>query len=1053
MQAMSLGALQLQDTRIFKQLSKQCRDTSFSGLPGNVQAIADEAAAWLKRFPHRHPEFTLHDEVHCVRVVYLMGNVLGDQVSSLNACECALLILSAYFHDIGMVPDDAKINQIKDTPEWREHEGTWAQEHPNYGSIQSLLQNQQISQVDRGRAEDRLVQLRAAMLTDYLRPLHAQLSAEHFIEHYAADQRLKLQNVSMAESIARLCRSHTETAASLTADNGFHLDELLGTFSINTQRLAFVLRLADILDFDRDRTPDSLYRSIAFANEVSLAEWGKHRGVYGWKITPGEIAFSARFIHPAYERTCREFMDWIDDELEAAHRWSRNLPAGHADAAINLPIRVDRGRIGPDRDAATNRPKYDYADLEFSLSRDEIVKLLMTDKLYNNQSLFIRELLQNALDALRHLSAVYAADNKEPHGLKVEFEHTQEDTGFHTVVCRDNGIGMDAQIVRRFLTKAGRSYYRSPEFEQERVRFRRKDCDFDPCARFGIGFLSCFMFGDEITIRTRKDSGPGHAKGEPLVVEIAGLGNIITVRQGEPDQPTGTEVSIRSRKPISVFDVWTDPVNLCGVIQGYAIATEFPITARANVNQKHRQIEISTVTEAPKTDLDLAFAEVCSDTLTSDFSDADPRLNGAIRCTFLVDAQGNPAVENEDACWSKPTDKQRVDNSPNYRRSLIKKTDNKIIDSGERFFDYERRQIACDGILVAGNPGRGNEKKSHRLFRLGHVGIPDTFGGLAFLLYARGELKPELTPARRFPDSIFHNNEPRIVRLFKIAGRATGNLLHELAIRCSHGADRSIFWQLAEVESIHLEYLQARTVWSSLPLPFCTSDHVHWLTTSEAGPLTLSWQEKTFQVRTTDGALLSPTVEITQWHIKNRGIVTPDSLARLTMIDATITRNYTDQGAFTVHPSANSDSVSSMSVQEYMDHDSYENAIHFDPAIKKYICIAGPRGLINRDHPVSRRLIATQHVKWQDRSLIDRFCCWLTGWTASGGLLGANLNTKKPNLGLRRLGLLYRTINWSDIDDTLQPPYRFLSQDGSEYQLDAQRLESFSELPADVEDE
>ena len=96
-----------------------------------------------------------------------------------------------------------------------------------------------------------------------------------------------------------------------------------------------------------------------------------------------------------------------------------------------------------------------------------------------------------------------------------KLSHFLDENGFEIIQCKDNGVGMDLNIVTRFLTKAGRSYYRSPEFERERAFFREKGVDFDPCSQFGIGFMSCFMLGDRINISTRRDYGSGRKWGDP----------------------------------------------------------------------------------------------------------------------------------------------------------------------------------------------------------------------------------------------------------------------------------------------------------------------------------------------------------------------------------------------------------------------------------------------------------------------------------------------------------------------------------------------------------
>ena len=111
------------------------------------------------------------------------------------------------------------------------------------------------------------------------------------------------------------------------------------------------------------------------------------------------------FEHPAYEKAARSFLDWIDEELNSCHAFIGKFTSEFSEYKIELAEKVDRTRL--------KAKNYIYHDLEFSLSRDEIIKLLMTDKLYKNTSLFIRELLQNSLDALRLRKAIYQKDGFE----------------------------------------------------------------------------------------------------------------------------------------------------------------------------------------------------------------------------------------------------------------------------------------------------------------------------------------------------------------------------------------------------------------------------------------------------------------------------------------------------------------------------------------------------------------------------------------------------------------------------------------------------------------
>src|SRR3712207_2817701 len=55
-------------------------------------------------------DFTLHDDQHAFRVAQSMAQLIAPEtLSALNAYELALLLLSAYLHDIGMTPAQRRV--------------------------------------------------------------------------------------------------------------------------------------------------------------------------------------------------------------------------------------------------------------------------------------------------------------------------------------------------------------------------------------------------------------------------------------------------------------------------------------------------------------------------------------------------------------------------------------------------------------------------------------------------------------------------------------------------------------------------------------------------------------------------------------------------------------------------------------------------------------------------------------------------------------------------------------------------------------------------------
>ena len=60
------------------------------------------------------PEYTLHDGDHLFRVLYLMEKLITvEKLNQLSTPELLLLILTAFFHDIGMAPKEKEIRAWK----------------------------------------------------------------------------------------------------------------------------------------------------------------------------------------------------------------------------------------------------------------------------------------------------------------------------------------------------------------------------------------------------------------------------------------------------------------------------------------------------------------------------------------------------------------------------------------------------------------------------------------------------------------------------------------------------------------------------------------------------------------------------------------------------------------------------------------------------------------------------------------------------------------------------------------------------------------------------
>jgi len=125
--------------------------------------------------------------------------------------------------------------------------------------------------------------------------------------------------------------------------------------------------------------------------------------------------------------------------------------------------------------------------LEMKFDFDGLIQLLARN-LYSEKRVFIRELIQNAHDAIMRRRA------KEGDAFvgKISIETRPDELRF---VIRDTGIGMNKNDLIEYLSTVGKGA----------TRIARKEQDIEGLiGLFGIGFLSAFVVASRVEVRTRR---------------------------------------------------------------------------------------------------------------------------------------------------------------------------------------------------------------------------------------------------------------------------------------------------------------------------------------------------------------------------------------------------------------------------------------------------------------------------------------------------------------------------------------------------------------------
>lgn len=150
------------------------------------------------------------------------------------------------------------------------------------------------------------------------------------------------------------------------------------------------------------------------------------------------------------------------------------------------------------------------SDIRYRIEERNIMNMITGGNFYQEQDMFLRELLQNAIDACYTRSALnkswgaellafkmdrmqqFAEQEYKPH-IRIQY---QRETRFFSI--EDNGTGMDAREFDAYFRKIGASYYTSEDYSMQKLKYT-------PVGQFGLGMLSCFEVTDVLHLESKKD--------------------------------------------------------------------------------------------------------------------------------------------------------------------------------------------------------------------------------------------------------------------------------------------------------------------------------------------------------------------------------------------------------------------------------------------------------------------------------------------------------------------------------------------------------------------
>ncbi len=471
-----MGYQQSELWKLFETRTKS--DTQFKDAVKKLCDTGETLSATISRF---FPTFTRHDYKHIEGVCKWMMQLLGDQAEKLTAAEAALLLLAACWHDSGLSVDEKEEEILRKqmqnlSPDWQDFFAKHFEEmKPDADNVSEM---------------NRICRI-------FVRERH-HLRAKQKLRDNEWDPALTKNHITL-ELVADLCKSHGEDlkfdTRAFNADADFNM-------------CAILLRLADLLDIDEIRAPEVWFRYMGLDKPATAEEAESSKqfqenkaGSFSLDASRDRLKFNADCTDPDVDEGIVSYLELCRKELDNCARIQKKCQKEHW-RNLRLPFEIS---------SEISSHGYTRGNFRLTMDQERIVELLAGENLYSNPGVFVRELLQNAIDAV-----LYRAEVDNSFTLdqgRIDIYTWLDEEGYAWFRIEDNGTGMDQHIIEHYLLKVGRSYYTSNEFHHEQ-RSARNRTGFRPTSRFGIGILSCFLSDRErnqLEVETRRykhDSQP-----------------------------------------------------------------------------------------------------------------------------------------------------------------------------------------------------------------------------------------------------------------------------------------------------------------------------------------------------------------------------------------------------------------------------------------------------------------------------------------------------------------------------------------------------------------
>ena len=440
--------LNIPNPKLRKILNKKAEESprQFCPLLIELNNFTDSVLTDLPFIWETFPEYTPHDDNHHIKnLLQCAENLIPDNFKHFSFLELFLFIAGIYGHDWGMaIPRDLKsyiLNQSVPIS--------------NISHIQINLENERILFLkfikNNGimvKSDNNYENIDDSLWQNFIRETHALRSGSKIKEYFSE------KHPSIGDALSKICIGHSLDFYEI--DNSIQYPEKLSILNetVNLKAITLYLRIIDLLDIGESRAPIAIYNFISPKNLISKKHWNINQAIKS--VSFADFSKNGRMIlvkgltdNIEIYSELEDYFSYFKTQIEKTYYAFAHMDdRRHKFDIVYLEWDIKTEGFKP-------------ITIKFEFEREKIFRILSSEVYQRDPYVFMRELLQNSIDAIKLKHIFYKKENppkKFNAAIYVDIQY-QED-GKINIKWSDNGIGMDEYIVKKLFVRHWEKFLR-----------------------------------------------------------------------------------------------------------------------------------------------------------------------------------------------------------------------------------------------------------------------------------------------------------------------------------------------------------------------------------------------------------------------------------------------------------------------------------------------------------------------------------------------------------------------------------------------------------------